>query len=59
MCYIQVPGVIIMQLSSAEGDSGEGTYDPDFKRIIVIFNALPYIYEQEIPKGESQHNDEK
>ena len=41
-----------MQLTSAESLGFEGgTQDPDFKRIIIIFNALPHDYEQQIPEG--------
>lgn len=49
---MQVPGVIVMQLTSAEALGFEGgTHDAKYKRILVIFNALPYDYEQQLPDG--------
>ena len=38
----QVPGVIVMQIASAEeGSGGGGVYDPAFRRIVVVFNCSP------------------
>ncbi|KAJ9508470.1 hypothetical protein QJQ45_012002 [Haematococcus lacustris] len=38
----QVPGVIVMQLESALGTDMTGSvYDPNFERLVVVFNAAP------------------
>ena len=43
-----------MQLTSADilGFEG-GTQDPNFKRVIIIFNALPHNCEQEFPTSKA------
>lgn len=36
----QTPGVIVMELYSSQSDNN-GVYDPLYKRVVVVFNALP------------------
>jgi hypothetical protein len=44
----QDPGVIIMELVSS--DSGDaGAYDPQYSRILVVFNGRPAAYQ--LPQG--------
>ncbi|KAL6752790.1 glycoside hydrolase superfamily [Haematococcus lacustris] len=50
----QVPGVIVMQLESALGTDMTGSvYDPNFERLVVVFNAAPL--SQEVPYPSSAH----
>ena len=37
----QVPGVLVMELNSSYSLGDEGVYDPQFKRLVAIFNARP------------------
>ena len=49
----QVPGVVVMEIKSASVAGAEGgTEDPLHKRIIVVFNARPDVYEAGWPAGQ-------
>ena len=40
---LQVPGVVVMEITSADCmlPSSGGTSDPAYKRLVVVFNASP------------------
>ncbi|WIA10447.1 hypothetical protein OEZ85_010639 [Tetradesmus obliquus] len=46
----QVPGVIVMQLHSS-WQPDHGSWDPQYKQALVVFNARPEPYEAEFPEG--------
>lgn len=46
----QVPGVIVMQLHSS-WQPDHGSWDPQYKQVLVVFNARPEPYEAEYPEG--------
>ena len=49
----QVPGVVVMEIQSASVAGAEGgTEDPRHKRIVVVFNARPDVYEAAWPAGQ-------
>lgn len=51
MAAVQVPGLIVMQVMSADALGVEGTSDPEHVRVVVVVNARPAPCAGPLPEG--------